>query len=47
VPQPAIWKARAPRQAEGIEYEVGQQVALTVRHGGLRMFNGQTESRIM
>jgi multiple sugar transport system ATP-binding protein len=47
VPQPAIWKARAPRQADGIEYEVGQQVALTVRHGGLRMFNGQTESRIM
>ena len=44
--EPIVWKARAPRQ-DGGEYEVGEQVAMTVRHGGLRLFNGRTESRIV
>ena len=29
VPEPAVWKARAPRQVDGSEYEIGQSVALT------------------
>jgi ABC-type sugar transport system ATPase subunit len=47
VPNSAIWKSRAPRPVDGTEYEVGQAVTLTVRHGGLRLFNGTSGSRIV
>ena len=46
VPNTVIWKSRAPHARDGAEYEIGQPVSLTVRHGGLRLFNSRTESRI-
>ena len=47
VPEPVIWKARAPKPNGSGEYRIGQPVAMTVRHGGLHLFNGATGSRIV
>jgi multiple sugar transport system ATP-binding protein len=46
-PEPVIWKARAPGPNGSGEYVPGQKVTLTVRHGGLHLFNGTTASRIV
>jgi multiple sugar transport system ATP-binding protein len=47
VPEPVIWKVRAPKPNGSGEYQPGQPVAMTVRHGGLHLFNGATGSRIV
>jgi len=47
VPEPLIWKVRAPKPNGSGEYRIGQPVAMTVRHGCLHLFNGATGSRII
>ncbi len=46
-PEPVQWKARSPKRTNGAGYGIDDQVTLTVRLGGLRLFNATTGSRIV
>jgi multiple sugar transport system ATP-binding protein len=47
VPGTVIWKSRAPATAEGVAFELGERVSLGIKPGGLRLFNGASQQRIV
>jgi hypothetical protein len=47
VPGTVIWKSRSPTAVGGLRLELGERVSLEIRPGGLRLFNGATQQRIV
>jgi ABC-type Fe3+/spermidine/putrescine transport system ATPase subunit len=43
----AVWKVRAPKYGPGANVTVGDSVGLTVRPRGLRLFDQETEERVL
>jgi ABC-type sugar transport system ATPase subunit len=43
----AVWKVRAPKYGPGANVTVGDPVGLTVRPRGLRLFDQETEERVL
>jgi len=42
-----VWKVRAPKHGPGVNVAVGDAVGLTVRPRGLRLFDKETEERVL
>jgi len=42
-----VWKVRAPKRGPGVNVAVGDAVGLTVRPRGLRLFDKETEERVL
>jgi ABC-type sugar transport system ATPase subunit len=42
-----VWKVRAPKHGPGVNVAVGDAVGLTVRPRGLRLFDKDTEERVL
>jgi ABC-type sugar transport system ATPase subunit len=47
VPGTVVWKARTPHVVDGVGFDLGERVSLGIKPGGLRLFNGASQQRII
>ena len=47
VPGTVVWKARTPHMIDGVGFDLGERVSLGIKPGGLRLFNGASQQRII